>query len=155
VQACIANEEFDVPESQVDQAKLLLEVQKENQQLRMQIGRLQQKVFSVKSQALTSSPSPIPPSPLTPSNIIPMSDRHRPKNLQCYNIEPTPRDEFLINHHGNTVKETIRELRRNIQGLQEESKHVKAESSMKEKRLAMKEKQLTNSLMALSLEHSV
>lgn len=146
--ACIANEEFELPESQIEQAKLLLEVQKENQQLRMQLACLQQKLLAVQSQALTSSPSPVPPSPLTPSKFIQMSDRHQPKNLQCHTIEPTPRHELLINDHGKTAEEIIQELRRTIQGLQEEAERVKAESSMKEK-------QLTKSLMALSLEHNV
>lgn len=146
--ACVANEEFELPESQIEQAKLLLEVQKENQHLRMQLARLQQKLLAVQSQALTSSPSPVPPSPLTPSKFIQMSDRHQPKNLQCHTIEPTPRHELLINDHGKTAEETIQELRRTIQGLQEEADRVKVESSMKEK-------QLTNSLVALSLEHNV
>lgn len=151
--ACVANEEFEVPESQIEQAKLLLEVQKENQQLRMQLARLQQKLLAVQSQALTSTPSlscpsPVPPSPLTPSNIIQISDRHQPKNLQCHTIEPPPRHELLINGHGKTVEETIWELRRTIQGLQEESERVKEES-------LTKEKQLAKSLTALSLEHSV
>lgn len=69
-------------------------------------------------------------------------------NLQCYTIEPPPRHELLTNDHGKTVEETICELRSTIQDLQEESERVKAES-------LMKEKQLANSLVALSLEHSV
>lgn len=151
--ACVAIEEFEVPESQIDQAKLLLEVQKENQQLRMQLARLQQKLLANQSQALTCSsspscPSPLPPSPLSPSNITQMSDRHQPMNLQCYTIEPPLRHELLTNDHGKTVEETIWELRRTIEDLQEESERVKAES-------LMKEKQLANSLVALTLEHSV
>lgn len=151
--ACVAIEEFEVPESQIDQAKLLLEVQKENQQLRMQLACLQQKLLANQSQALTCSsspscPSPLPPSPLSPSNITQMSDKHQPMNLQCYTIEPPPRHELLTNDHGKTVEETIWELRRTIEDLQEESERVKAQS-------LMKEKQLANSLVALSLEHSV
>lgn len=55
--ACVANEELQVPKSEADNLKLLLEVQKENQQLRMQVALLQQKVFSLENNAVASSPA--------------------------------------------------------------------------------------------------
>ena len=85
---------------------------------------------------------------LTPSKIIQMLVKRCPKSLQRYTMEPTFRHELLINGHGKTIEETIQELKRTIQGLQEELEHVKVESSKKEK-------QLTNSFMSLNLEHNV
>ncbi|KAG9131295.1 hypothetical protein Leryth_006138 [Lithospermum erythrorhizon] len=49
-----------LPESETDQAKLLLELQKENRELRMQFARQQQKLLAVQAQALAANSSPAP-----------------------------------------------------------------------------------------------
>lgn len=60
LQECDGNEEVpQVPESGTDQAKLLLELQKENRELRVQLARLQQKVLALQAHSLAAnSPTP-------------------------------------------------------------------------------------------------
>lgn len=53
----MANEELQVTGSNSEHLQLLLELQKENQQLRMQVAQLQQKVLSLENKALACSTS--------------------------------------------------------------------------------------------------
>eukprot|EP01018_Ginkgo_biloba_P007825 Gb_08284 [translate_table: standard] len=154
--ACTANEDFQLPESQSEQTKLLLEVQKENQQLRMQIARYQQKMLSVQNQSLTSSPALsssssllLPPSPLTPSaNAGQMLDRHHTKAVQCFTPEPTPRQELYFQEAGKAAEETIQDLKRKIRALEMEAERTNKEFFMREKRLKA-------SITDLKREHNV
>ncbi|GLU13319.1 hypothetical protein SLE2022_299590 [Rubroshorea leprosula] len=62
-QACEANDELlELPESGTDQAKLLLELQKENRELRVQLARQQQKLLILQAQTLAANASPTPSS---------------------------------------------------------------------------------------------
>lgn len=54
---CVANEELQVPRSNSEHLEFLLELQKENQQLRMQVAQLQQKVLNLENKAL-ACPTP-------------------------------------------------------------------------------------------------
>ncbi|CAI9113464.1 OLC1v1014070C2 [Oldenlandia corymbosa var. corymbosa] len=56
---CDANE-VQIPDSETDQTKLLLELQKENRELRMQLARQQQKLLTVQAQTLAANSSPTP-----------------------------------------------------------------------------------------------
>ncbi|KAJ6749086.1 KINESIN-LIKE PROTEIN [Salix purpurea] len=73
--ACEAQEEIQLPECETDQAKLLLEVQKENRELRVQLVHQQQKLLSLQAQLLAANTSPTPPSITSiqtpPSTAIP------------------------------------------------------------------------------------
>ncbi|KAK3225662.1 hypothetical protein Dsin_005524 [Dipteronia sinensis] len=61
--ACEPNEEkIEVPETGTDQTKLLLELQKENRELHVQMARQQQKLLALQAQSLSSNTSPTPPS---------------------------------------------------------------------------------------------
>ncbi|KAL5751390.1 hypothetical protein ACOSP7_025993 [Xanthoceras sorbifolium] len=61
--ACEPNEEkLEVPECGTDQTKLLLELQKENRELRVQMARQQQKLLALQAQYLAANTSPTPPS---------------------------------------------------------------------------------------------
>ena len=51
-----------LPESEADQAKLLLELQKENKELRVQLAHLQQKVLTLQARSLVENCSPTPSS---------------------------------------------------------------------------------------------
>ncbi|KAL4559377.1 hypothetical protein LXL04_031515 [Taraxacum kok-saghyz] len=65
--ACEANEEItDIPNSEIDQAKLLLELQKDNRDLRAQLARQQQKLLMVQAQSLVA----VSPTPSTISSIL-------------------------------------------------------------------------------------
>ncbi|TKY54958.1 Kinesin protein KIF19 [Spatholobus suberectus] len=75
-----ANEDqLPVPETETDQAKLVLELQKENRELRIQLAQHQQKLLTLQAQSLASHSSPTPPSaePLstTPTSAQPNEKR--------------------------------------------------------------------------------
>ncbi|KAK7265039.1 hypothetical protein RJT34_32655 [Clitoria ternatea] len=54
--------QLPVPGTETDQAKMVLELQKENRELRMQLAQQQQKLLTLQAQALASHSSPTPPS---------------------------------------------------------------------------------------------
>ncbi|KAH9320429.1 hypothetical protein KI387_015068, partial [Taxus chinensis] len=152
--ASIAHEEFQPPESQSEQLKLLLEVQKENQQLRMQIARYQQKILSLQSQCVTSSPAlssssvVVPASPLTPAPIeIQMIERHHSKINQCSTPEPTPR-RTSFHDGGKPAEEVIKDLKRKIRTLEMDNQNLNNEFSIKEKKLKA-------SIVDLKREHNL
>lgn len=95
LQACEANEEIQqAPEFETDQAKLLLELQKENRDLRVQLARQQQKLLALQAQSLAVNASPTPSSVtsslLTPSSAQPNEKRKlRPSFLggNCFTPE--------------------------------------------------------------------
>ncbi|KAI5060323.1 hypothetical protein GOP47_0024743 [Adiantum capillus-veneris] len=96
--ACEANEEVQVPESESEQAKLLLEVQKENQQLRMQLARLQQKLLSVESSAIMvarHSPAPAATMP-TPIFRTPVSESKATRHDECRAVEEVLRKKVTV-----------------------------------------------------------
>ncbi|MCO5575524.1 hypothetical protein L7F22_029325 [Adiantum nelumboides] len=55
----VANEELQIPGPGHDQLQLVLELQKENQQLRMQVAQLQQKVLSLESKSVAAPPAAV------------------------------------------------------------------------------------------------
>ncbi|KAI9120907.1 hypothetical protein K1719_007940 [Acacia pycnantha] len=61
---CDATDEDVVPvvETETDQAKLVLELQKGNRELRMQLAKLQQKQMILQAQSLAANTSSTPPS---------------------------------------------------------------------------------------------
>jgi len=152
--ACIANEEFQVPESESEQVKLLHEVQKENQKLRMQIAQYQQKLLAVQSQSISSSPAMpsssllLPGSPSTPSAAeTQMTDGHHSKKIQCFTVEPISRRVSLTDGSKHP-EEIIKELKRKIRTLEMDTENLNKEFTVKEKKLKA-------SLMDLKREHSV
>ncbi|KAL2338278.1 hypothetical protein Fmac_012724 [Flemingia macrophylla] len=69
-----ANEDqLPVPETETDQTKLLLELQKENRELRIQLAQHQQKLLTLQAQSLASHPSSTPPSAGGPPSSSPTS----------------------------------------------------------------------------------
>lgn len=128
--ACDAVEEIQLPESDSEQAKLLLQVQKENQQLRMQLALLQQKLLSVESSAIMvarQSPAPTPQQPTT--------------------VCRTPVSEVKANRHEEcrAVEEV---LRKKVQSLEKERENTRRESTVREAKLAA-------SIASLQRDHSV
>lgn len=151
--ACNANEEFQVPESESEQVKLLHEVQKENQKLRMQIAQYQQKLLAVQSQSISSSPvmpssSLLPGSPSTPSVAeTQMTDGFHSKKIQCFTSEPTPR-RISFTDGGKHPEEIIKELKRKIRTMEMDTENLNKEFTVREKKLKA-------SLMDLKREHIV
>ncbi|OVA10198.1 Kinesin [Macleaya cordata] len=124
--ACQANEElFQVPETETDQAKLLLELQKENRELRVHLARQQQKLLSVQAQSLAANSSPTPSSVsslLTPPPSAKPNEKRRTRSSilagNCFN---TPESKK------RGADETVRELRRTVKALEAEMERMKKE----------------------------
>ncbi|KAL9674012.1 hypothetical protein QQ045_030276 [Rhodiola kirilowii] len=116
--ACDANEEpFLVPDSETVQAKLLLELQKENCELRVQLAKQQQKLVTLQAQSLAANSSPAPSSatsyisPLPPHSAQP-TEKCRPRTSllprSCFTPESKKQnaaDEITVRQLKKTVKE--------------------------------------------------
>ncbi|KAL8225743.1 hypothetical protein R6Q57_018300 [Mikania cordata] len=127
-----ANEEITkISNSETDQTKLLLELQKENHDLRAQLARQQQKLLMVQAQSLAAAASP---TPSTLSSILttpPTSCRQneqKPKSL-------LPRNCFTPESKKKGPEETVKELKQTIKMLE-----VAMEKMKKDHRLQMKQK---------------
>ncbi|KAH1254166.1 Kinesin-like protein KIN-8A [Glycine max] len=123
-----ANEDLlPVPETETDQAKLVLELQKENRELRMQLARQHQKIMTL--QAHSSAP-PTPPSATsllsTPPTSAPPSEkrRTRPSLLAATHFTPEAKNK------GDEVAVTIRTLQQRVKALEAELERVKKDYSL-------------------------
>ncbi|XP_058088069.1 kinesin-like protein KIN-8A isoform X2 [Magnolia sinica] len=127
--ACMPNEEpMLVPESETGQAKLLLELQKENHDLRMQLARHQQKLLAMQAQSLAVNSSPTPQSVtslLSPPCSTQPNEKRRPKSSllsgNCFN---TPESKKKC------AEETIKELRQTVKGLEIEMERMKIDHAL-------------------------
>uniref|UniRef100_A0A0E0JKX6 Kinesin-like protein n=1 Tax=Oryza punctata TaxID=4537 RepID=A0A0E0JKX6_ORYPU len=120
-----ANEEvLRVTDSETDQAKLVLELQKENSELRQQLARQQQKLLTVQAQTLASNASP-QQSPPAPSAQIstPCSTQRKVKRSilagNCFNT-PDSKRPAAENAH-------VRDLQRKIKTMEAEIEKMKKE----------------------------
>ncbi|KAI3991795.1 hypothetical protein MKX01_038193 [Papaver californicum] len=124
---CPADEELLlVPETETDQAKLLLELQKDNGELRIQLARQKQKLLTVQAQSLAGNSSPAASSVsslMTPPPSTQPNERKRTKSSifarSCFNTPESKRKA------GAT--ETIRELKQNVKALEAEMEKMKRE----------------------------
>ena len=127
-QVCEVNEEIQqAPESEADQAKLLLELQKENRDLRVQLARQQQKVITLQAQSLAANFSPTPSSVTSlmtpPSTAQPNEKRRtRPSFLggNCFTPESKKKG----------AEEAVRELQRTVKALESEIERMKKDHSL-------------------------
>ena len=129
LQACQAIEEpLQVPASETDQAKLLLELQKENRELRVQLARQQQKLLTVQAQSLAANSSPTPSSVTSllspPPSAQPTEKRRTRSSILAGNCFKTPDTKK------RGAEETLRELRRTIKSLETEMERMKSEHTM-------------------------
>ncbi|CAK9139309.1 unnamed protein product [Ilex paraguariensis] len=132
--ACHANEEtMQIPQSETEQAKLLLELQKENRDLRIQLARQQQKLLSFQANALTANASP---APSTVSSVLsPPPSSGLPKDKR------KPRSTFLAGNcftpetKKKGAEETGKGLRQTVKALEAEIEKMKKEhaSQIKQK----------------------
>ncbi|KAJ9174098.1 hypothetical protein P3X46_017163 [Hevea brasiliensis] len=118
-------ETLQVPESETDLAKLLLEVQKENRELRVQFARQQQKLLTLQAQSLAANASPTPSSIssfLTPSAQPIEKRKSRPSFLarNCFTPESREKGE----------DETVRELQRTVKALEAEIERMKKDHAL-------------------------
>ncbi|KAL5544678.1 hypothetical protein UlMin_008462 [Ulmus minor] len=115
--ACEVNEEIQLaPESETDQAKLLLELQKENRELRVQLARQQQKLLTLQAQTLAANASPTPSSVtslMTPPTAQP-NDKRKPRSSFL------ARTCFTPESRKKGAEESVRELQSTVKQLEEE-----------------------------------
>ncbi|KAL2935454.1 Kinesin-like protein KIN-8A [Bienertia sinuspersici] len=123
-------------ESDADQAKLLLEVQKENRELRVQLARQQQKLLSLQAQSLAANTSPTPAS-VTSILTPPSSNKQRPKTPLRATPEPNKR---------RGTEETVRELQMVVKTLEGEIERVKKDHALQLKKKDEKIRELTDKL---------
>ncbi|KAF2298843.1 hypothetical protein GH714_028275 [Hevea brasiliensis] len=118
-------ETLQVPESETDLANLLLEVQKENRELRVQFACQQQKLLTLQAQSLAANASPTPSSIsslLTPSAQPIEKRKSRPSFLarNCFTPESREKGE----------DETVRELQRTVKALEAEIERMKKDHAL-------------------------
>ncbi|CAO2176792.1 unnamed protein product [Urochloa humidicola] len=119
-----ANEDvLNVPDSETDQAKLLLELQKENSVLREQLVKQQQKLLTVQAQSLASNTSP-QQSPVPSSHVsTPCSTQRKVKRSilagNCFNTPDSKKPA------ADNAK--VGELQRKVKTLEAEIEKMKKE----------------------------
>ncbi|KAK4750786.1 hypothetical protein SAY87_004268 [Trapa incisa] len=121
--ASSASEEIpEVPERDADQVKLLLELQKENRELRVQLARQQQKLVSLQAQSVaaqTSTPSSVT-SLLTPPTTGRPSEKRkaRPSFLSGTCFTPEMKKK-------GAQEATVKELQQTVKALEGEMEKMK------------------------------
>ncbi|KAJ6765076.1 KINESIN-LIKE PROTEIN [Salix koriyanagi] len=123
--ACEAQEEIQLPECETDQAKLLLEVQKENRELRVQLVHQQQKLLSLQAQLLAANTSPTPPSITSiqtpPSTAIPEKRKAaRPSFLGGNCFTPESRRRGAEEAAGRELRQTVKALEAEIEKIKKD-----------------------------------
>ncbi|KAI4344033.1 hypothetical protein L6164_011310 [Bauhinia variegata] len=124
--ACDANEDpLPVPETETDQAKLVLELQKENRELRVQLARQQQKLLTLQAQSLAANSSPTPPSAtslLTPPTSEQPNEKRktRPPSFlvgTCFTPESKKKGAELA---VRTLQQTVKALEAEIERMKKD-----------------------------------
>ncbi|KAK9748184.1 hypothetical protein RND81_02G041900 [Saponaria officinalis] len=128
------------PESEAEQAKLLLEVQKENRELRVQLAKQQHKLLTLQAQSLAANTSPTPS--VTSILSTPVSS-NRPNNKQKPKMSLLATPEH---NRKNAPEETVRELQSVVKALESEIERIKREHSSQLKKKDDKIRELTSKL---------
>ncbi|KAE9601878.1 hypothetical protein Lal_00040815 [Lupinus albus] len=111
-----ANEDvLPIPETDRDQAKLVLELQKENRELRMQLAKQQQKLLTLEAQSLAEYSSLTPPSATSLST--PPTEKRR---NSCITPESNKKGAEVV----------VRTLQRTVKALEEEIERMKKDHSL-------------------------
>lgn len=129
-QASNASEEIpEVPETEAGQVKLLLELQKENRELRAQLARQQQKLLSLQAQSLAAQSSPTPSSVtslLTPPTTGRPSEKRktRPSFLSGTCFTPELKKK-------GAQEAMVKELQQTVKALEGEIEKMKRDHALK------------------------
>ncbi|XP_045832472.1 kinesin-like protein KIN-8A [Trifolium pratense] len=121
-------DQLPMPETESDQAKLVLELQKENREIRMQLARQQQKLLTLEAQSLASHSSLTPPSSAatlstTPSSAQPSEKRRTRSSFlagTCFTPETKKKGAELA----------VRTLQRTVKALEAEIERMKKDHSL-------------------------
>ncbi|KAL9314353.1 hypothetical protein ACSQ67_019805 [Phaseolus vulgaris] len=123
-----ANEDaLPVPETGTNQVKLVLELQKENRELRMQLAQQHQKLVTLQAQSLAP---PTPPSATsllsTPPTSAPPNQKQRTRSSFFAATHFTPETK----NKGDEVAVRIRTLQQRVKALETELHRVKKDHSL-------------------------
>nr|GMD34044.1 kinesin-like protein KIN-8A isoform X2 [Ipomoea batatas] len=127
-----AHEEMQIPESETDQAKLVLELQKENRELRANLARQQQKLLTIQAQNLAANASPAPStlsshvSPAPSPACLSEKRRTRPSFLGGNCFTPESRKK-------GADEAAVKELRKTVKALEAEIERMKKDHALKMK----------------------
>ncbi|EXC28039.1 Kinesin-like protein KIF19 [Morus notabilis] len=133
-QACDGIEEIQqVPESETDQAKLFLELQKENRDLRVQLARQQQKLITLQAQSLAANVSPTPSSVtsmMTPPSTAQPTEKRRLRSSFLSGTCFTPESRKRV----GAEEAGVRELQRTVKALEAEIERMKKDHTLQIKK---------------------
>ncbi|XP_019439251.1 PREDICTED: kinesin-like protein KIN-8A [Lupinus angustifolius] len=123
-----ANEDLlPIPETDRDQAKLVLELQKENHELRVQLAKQQQKLLTLEAQSLAAHSSPTPPSAtslFTPPTSAQPTEKRRTRSSflagTCITPESNKKGAELV----------VRTLQRTVKALEAQIERMKKDHSL-------------------------
>ncbi|KAK7292122.1 hypothetical protein RIF29_07835 [Crotalaria pallida] len=123
-----ANEDLlPVPETETDQAKLVIELQKENREFRIQLAKQQQKLLTLEAQSLAAHSSPTPPSAAslsTPPTSAQPTEKRRTRSSflagTCFTPESNKKGAELA----------VRTLQRTVKALEAEIERMKKDHSL-------------------------
>ncbi|WOL02235.1 kinesin-like protein KIN-8A [Canna indica] len=121
---CASNEEsIRVPDSEVDQAKLVLELQKENSDLRQQLVHNQQKMLTIQAQTFAASPAPSIAPPSSALNTPSSTQRKVKRSILSNHCFSTPESK----NKAMTGDTEVQELRKTVKALKSEMEKLKKE----------------------------
>ncbi|KAK2367953.1 kinesin protein KIN-8A [Trifolium repens] len=126
-----ANEDLlPIPGTEIDQAKLVLELQKENRELRMHLACKQQKLVKLKAQSLAAYSSPTPPSASsflsTPPTSVQPNEKRRAGRSFLTATYLTPENM----NKGEEMAITVRKLYQKVKALESEIERMKKDHSL-------------------------
>ncbi|VFQ67052.1 unnamed protein product [Cuscuta campestris] len=124
------HEEIQIPESETDQAKLVLELQKENRELRTHLASQQQKLLAIQAQNLAANASSPAPSTVSSHLLSPAwpseKRKMKPSFLGGGNC-------FTPDSKKRAADETVKELRKTVKALEAEIERMKKDHAFKMK----------------------
>ncbi|XP_023515623.1 kinesin-like protein KIN-8A [Cucurbita pepo subsp. pepo] len=129
----VAEEEImKPPESELDQAKLLLALQKENHELRVQLAHQQRKLLTLQSQSLAAVASPTP-SVLTPPTSV--RELHRTVKRLEAELEKAKKEHIVeLKHKDDHINELLKKSKKTAGLVRGEGvKRVRTRTSLRPK----------------------
>nr|GMC60216.1 kinesin-like protein KIN-8A isoform X1 [Ipomoea batatas] len=117
-----------IPDSEIDQAKLLLELQKENRELRMQLARQQQQLLSNQAQNLAANASPT--ASTVTSQLSPSPSPAHPNEKRKARPSLLGANCFTPESQKKGADETVKELRKVVSALEAEIERMKMDHAL-------------------------
>ncbi|KAL0925606.1 hypothetical protein M5K25_003966 [Dendrobium thyrsiflorum] len=124
--ACSVNEEaVQIPEFETEQTKLLLELQKQNSELRQQAVRLQEKLFNAQAHAIVSNSPQQPPTTSSPLISTPQSTNRKHKRSilgggNCFSTPDSMKTRTANERITQDLQKRVMELETEIERLKKE-----------------------------------